>query len=71
MSQLNRIFKYEVLHLNIRGARGNGPNFDSYLEENHFPEIICLNETKLPADGHFVLNRYNIIARKETGMRGA
>ena len=39
--------KYEIVDLNIRGARSNKNNLEQYLSEKGFPEIVCLNETKL------------------------
>ena len=63
-------YKYEILHLNVRGARSNKMNLECYLAECGYPEIVCLNETKLPADKDYQLNQYNIAARKEVGPHG-
>ena len=64
------LFKYEILHLNVRSARSNKLNLEAYISEMHFPEIICLNETKLPMNGTFEIKGYNIASRKEHSARG-
>ena len=69
------LFKYEVVHINIRGVRSNKKNLECYLAEMNFPEVVCLNETKLPRNKTFELNGYNISARREHsdigGSRGS
>ena len=64
------LYKYEVLHLNIHGARTNKANLERYLSEMNFPEIVCLNETKLPANKRFDIEGYNCATRRETNPNG-
>ena len=63
-------YKYEIVHLNIRGARSNKANLEHYLGEMNFPEIICLNETKLPQNKAFEIDGYSISARREHNTIG-
>ena len=70
MACSNDLYKYEILHLNIRGARSNRENLEHYIGKCGYPEILCLNETKLPIDKDFSLNGYNIAARKEKSVNG-
>ena len=35
-----------------------------------YPEIVCLNETKLPLDARFEVSGYNLVARKEQSVIG-
>ena len=75
MAASHSLYKYEILLLNIRGVRSNKVNLENYLAEMHYPEIICLNETKLPKNKHFEINGYTISARREHsdigGSRGS
>ena len=64
------LYKYEIIHLNIRGARSNKTNLEHYLGEMNFPEIICLNETKLPLNKSFEIDGYHISARREHNIVG-
>ena len=64
------LHKYEIVQINIRGARSNKANLESYLSEANFPEIVCINETKLPANKKFEINGYNVAARREHGTVG-
>ena len=64
------LYKYEIVQINIRGARSNKANLESYLSEVNFPEIVCINETKLPANKKFEINGYNVAARREHGTIG-
>ena len=64
------IYKYEVLHLNIRGARANKENLVKYLNDCNFPEIITINETKLGTKTRFDIPGYNCASRLETTDQG-
>ena len=64
------LYKYEVIHVNIRSARSNKLNLEAYLAEMNYPEIVCLNETKLPRDGKFKVSGYNIASRREHSTIG-
>ena len=64
------LHKYEIVLINIHGARSNKANLESYLEEVNHPEVVCLNETKLPMNKNFELNGYNVIARREHSSLG-
>ena len=64
------LYKYEVVHLYIRGARSNKSNLENYLAEMNFPEEICLNETKLPLNLNYEVNGYNVAARREHNSIG-
>ena len=68
-------YKYEIVHINIRGVRSNKQNLEMYLAEMNYPEIICLNETKLPFNKQFEIEGYTISARREHsdvgGSRGS
>ena len=63
-------FKYEITHVNIRSLRSNKQNLEVYLAEMDFPEIVCLNETKLPKDGRIEIDGYNISSRREHSIIG-
>ena len=58
MDQSVSLYKYEIIHVNIRGARSNKSNLEGYLAEMNLPEIVCLNETKLPRDINFKIDGY-------------
>ena len=64
------LYKYEIIHVNIRGARSNKINLENYLQEMNYPEIVCLNETKLPQNKQFQINGYKISARREHSVQG-
>ena len=64
------LYKYEVVLLNIRGARSNKQNLESYLAEMNYPEVVCLNETKLPCGKRFEIDGYTISARREHNSTG-
>jgi hypothetical protein len=64
------LYKYEIVHLNIRGARSNKENLEHYLAEMDFPEIVCLNETKLPLNKNFGITGYNVATRREHNTQG-
>ena len=70
MDNGHNLFKYEIVHINVRSARSNKLNLEAYLSEMKFPEIICLNETKLPKDGNFKIDGYNISSRREHSALG-
>ena len=70
MDSTTNLYKYEIVQLNIRGARSNKTNLENYLTEMNFPEIVCLNETKLPLDKQFQLNGYNVSARRDGSVNG-
>ena len=59
------LYKYEVVLLNIRGARSNRTNLENYLAEINYPEVVCLNETKLEINKRFEIKGYNVVARRE------
>ena len=69
-SNADSLFKYEVVHVNIRGAVANKENLLNYISNNDFPEVITLNETKLGSETRFYLEGYKCAARKESGIRG-
>ena len=64
------LFKYEILHINIRGAVSNRSNLIQYLSENKWPEVITLNETKLGSLTPFNIPGYKCGARKEVAQTG-
>ena len=64
------LFKYEVLHLNIRGVRANKANLMEYISQCNYPEIITLNETKLGSSTRFDLPGYNCASRLEASSHG-
>ena len=70
MSDTSNLYKYEILHLNIRGARANKSNLLKYLSDCNFPEIVTLNETKLGSGIQYDLPGYNCAARKEKSHNG-
>ena len=70
MDPCDKMYKYEIVHLNIRGARSNKQNLEHYLAEMNYPEVICLNETKLPLNKKYEVNGYNIAARREHNVNG-
>ena len=59
------MYKYEILHLNIRGARSNKENLAKYISDCGFPEIITLNETKLGSKTRFEIAGYECASRLE------
>ena len=71
MSNTNAtLYKYEILHLNIRGARANKANLLQYLSDCGKPEVITLNETKLGTNIQFELPGYNCASRRENSLHG-
>ena len=70
MENQQSLFKYEITHLNIRSARSNKQNLEVYLAEMNYPEIICLNESKLPKDAFFEIKGYKIASRREHSTIG-
>ena len=72
---ITSLFKYEIVHINVRGVRSNKQNLEMYLAEMNYPEVICLNETKLPLNKNFEIEGYCISARREHsdvgGSRGS
>ena len=64
------LFKYEILHVNIRGAVSNRSTLIQYLSDNNWPELITLNETKLGSLTPFDLPGYKCGARKEVAQTG-
>ena len=71
----SKLYKYEIVHLNVRGARSNKENLEQYLADMNFPEIVSLNETKLPRNRNFEIANYNLVTRREHsdigGSRGS
>ena len=61
----SNLYKYEILHLNIRGARANRQNLLKYISDSNYPEIITLNETKLGKKTPFDIPGYNCVSRFE------
>ena len=59
------LYKFDILHINIRGLAANKDNLEDYLRELNFPEIITLNETKLSSGKHIKIDNYECISRKE------
>ena len=70
MDPLAKMYKYEIVQLNIRGARSNNQNLEHYLSEINYPEVVCLNETKLPLNKRYEVRGYNIAARREHNAIG-
>ena len=71
MSNLHpTLYKYEVLHLNVRGIRANHRNLEKYLSDCNYPEVITLNETKLGSKTRFELVGYECASRLEFTDRG-
>lgn len=66
MDLLKPLYKYEIVHLNIRSARSNKNNLEVYLAEMNYPEIICLNETKLPKDAIFKIEVIILLLEENT-----
>ena len=64
------LFKYEIIHVNIRGAKANRINLTEYLSNANWPEVITLNETKLGSESRFDLVGYKCAARKESARTG-
>ena len=64
------LFKYEIVHINIRGATANKNNLENYLSEHNWPEIITLNETKLGSTTRFDLGGYKCVSRREAAQTG-
>ena len=63
-------YKYEILHLNIRGARSNKDNLTRYISDCNYPEVITLNETKLGTKTRFDLAGYECASRLEFSDTG-
>ena len=55
-----------IVHINVRGLRANGHLLHEYLERLHFPDIICINESKLNSRIDAVLPNYFCAARKDS-----
>ena len=64
------LYKYDIVHVNIRGARANKTNLLHYLDSLNFPEIVILNETKLGYLTRFDLDGYNCASRREPNPTG-
>ena len=64
------LYKYEILHINIRGAVSNRDTLVQYLSDNKWPEIVTMNETKLGSLTTFGLPGYKCGARKEVAQTG-
>ena len=64
------LYKYELLHINIRGARANKANLVKYLSDCNYPEIVTINETKLGSSTQFDIPGYNCAARREKSHNG-
>ena len=60
---------FTIIHVNIRGLRANRDNLIRYLEENSFPEVVTLNETKINQESNIhkilKLNVSNITQAKQ------
>lgn len=71
----SQLYKYEVVHINIRGARANKKNLEQYFDSLNYPEIVTLNETKLGYMTRFDINGYTCASRREPnptgGLRGS
>ena len=49
----------KIVHINVRGFRANSHSLLQYLESQHFPDIVSVNETKLnPAIAINIQNYY-------------
>ena len=59
-----------ILHVNIRGIRSNKRNLEHYLEENKYPDIVTLNETKLGKGIKFEIDGYYCASRREPTVKG-
>ena len=55
---------FTIIHVNIRGLRANRDNLIRYLEENSFPEVVTLNETKINQEHTIEIPNYNCVAQK-------
>ena len=64
------LYKFEILHINIRGARSNKANLLEYLADCNYPEIITINETKLGSSTRFDIPGYVCAARRERSHLG-
>ena len=64
------LYKFEILHLNVRGARANKLNLIQYIHDANLPEIITLNETKLGTKTKFDIPGYNVASRLEKSEKG-
>lgn len=60
------LYKFDVVHINIRGVLANNDNLAEYLQELNYPEIITLNETKLAPEKRVTVNNYECVSRRET-----
>ena len=59
------LYKYDVLHVNIRGAKSNRDYLVDYLKDSGYPEIVMLNETKLSSSSYFKIPGYECVSRRE------
>ena len=59
------LYKYDVLHVNIRGVKSNCDHLVDYLKDIGYPEIVMLNETKLSSSSHFHIPGYECVSRRE------
>ena len=65
------LFKYRIMHINIRGVQSNKENLEHYLADNHLPEIVTINETMLSMGKNIKIQGYYCAARREpVGMSG-
>ena len=65
------LFQYRILHINIRGVQANRENLEHYLDENHLPEIVTINEAMLRSGKTVKIKGYYCAARREPiGMSG-
>ena len=64
------LYKYEILHLNVRGVRANKHNLEKYISDCNYPEIITLNETKLGSKIRFEFTGYECASRLEFSDKG-
>ena len=55
---------FTIIHVNIRGLRANRDNLIRYLEENSFPEVVTLNETKINQEHTIEIPNYDCVAQK-------
>ena len=59
------IYKYDILHVNIRGIRANRDFLLDYLKDIGYPEIVLLNETKLSTSSHVKVDGYECISKRQ------
>ena len=65
----NKLF--QVVHINIRGIRANNANLLHYLEQNRFPDIVTVNESKLKANQLFSIPFYDCVVIKGSHPYGS